>query len=99
MWNPNAARRAAIVVVAAFGLGACAGTPDERPLQERVAAAAAAEAGGRSAPMLCESQVQHPAAGSAVRCRTPEEVSADRESAKSALLEYRRIGRVRGAKW
>lgn len=91
----------AVVLAAAWALGGCAGTPekDRRPRAERVTAAAAAEAAGQKSPVICE-DVQEVGSRMTKRvCRTAAEIAADRESAKSTLSEYRRIGRVRGAEW
>jgi hypothetical protein len=91
----------AALAVLALGLAGCAGTPekDRRPQPERVAAAAVAEATGQKSPVICE-DVQEVGSRMTKRvCRTPEEIASDREEAKSKLSEYRRIGRVRGARW
>lgn len=103
MRYPNEARlvAAATALVLAGAIGGCAGTPANarRPQAERVAASAAAEAAGRKSPLICE-DVQEVGSRMTKRvCRTAAEIAADRESAKSTLAEYRRVGRVRGAKW
>lgn len=94
------ARGAGGLVLLALFTG-CAGTPpqDERSRQQRVVAAASAEAAGEKSPVLCE-DVQEVGSRMTKRvCRTAEEIATERERAKSTLAEYRRIGRVRGAKW
>lgn len=93
--------RVAAVILAAGALASCAGAPpaDERSRSERVNAAAVAEATGQKGPVICE-DVQEVGSRMTKRvCRTEQEIAADREAAKSKLSEYRRIGRVRGAKW